>query len=50
MPSSIRTVEQRIAILEMRAARGWSLAQTAAAFFVTTATIGEWLRRIDEQG
>ena len=30
---------ERLAILELRAARGWSLAQTADRFAVTTATI-----------
>ena len=41
---------ERMAILELRAARGWSLAQTAKAFLVTEATISSWLRRLDEQG
>jgi transposase InsO family protein len=41
---------ERLAILELRAARGWSLAQTAAAFHVTTATIASWTHRLDEQG
>ena len=41
---------QRMAILELRAARGWSLAQTARVFLVTPLTIAQWLRRIDEQG
>jgi hypothetical protein len=30
---------ERLAILELRAARGWSAAQTAAWFFVTEATV-----------
>ncbi len=30
---------ERMAILELRAARGWSLSQTADAFLVTAATI-----------
>jgi transposase InsO family protein len=41
---------ERMAILELRAARGWSLAQTARAFLVTEATISSWLYRLDEQG
>jgi transcriptional regulator with XRE-family HTH domain len=41
---------ERMAILELRAARGWSLAQTARAFLVTPLTIAQWLRRLDEQG
>jgi hypothetical protein len=40
----------RMVILELRAARGWSLAKTAEVFMITTATIHEWMRRIDEQG
>jgi transcriptional regulator with XRE-family HTH domain len=41
---------ERLAILELRAARGWSLAQTAAVFQVTTATVASWTNRLDEQG
>jgi putative transposase len=41
---------ERMAILELRAVRSWSLAQTARAFLVTEATISSWLRRLDEQG
>ena len=41
---------ERMAILELKAARGWSLKQTAKAFFVTAATISSWLGRLDEQG
>jgi len=32
---------ERLAILELRAARGWSAAQTAERFFVTEATIAD---------
>ena len=39
---------ERMAILELKAVRGWSLSQTAKAFLVTPATIGSWLKRIDE--
>ena len=41
---------ERMSILELRAARAWSLHQTADAFLVTTETIASWMRRLDEQG
>lgn len=41
---------ERLAILELRTARGWSLAQTADVFQVTTATIASWMNRLDEEG
>ena len=41
---------ERMAILELRAARGWSLKQTADTFLVTQATVASWMRRIDEKG
>jgi len=41
---------ERLAILELRAARGWSLAQTAARFLVTPATVASWTWRLDEDG
>src|SRR5216683_5280392 len=41
---------ERLAILELRALRGWSLAQTARVFQVTTATIASWCKRLDEDG
>ena len=41
---------ERMAILELRAARGWSLKQTADTFLVTPATIAAWVKRIDESG
>src|SRR5262245_46107504 len=41
---------ERLAILEMRSARGWSLVSTAKAFQVTPETIASWTRRLDEQG
>src|SRR5262249_5958280 len=41
---------ERLAILELRAVRGWSLAQTARVFQVTTATIASWSKRLDEVG
>jgi len=39
-----------MAILEVKAARGWSLEQTAKAFLLTAATIASWMGRVDEQG
>jgi hypothetical protein len=40
----------RLAILELRAARSWSLAQTARTFLVTPLTISSWMARLDEEG
>ena len=34
---------ERLAILELRAARGWSLSQTARSLLVTPATIASWI-------
>jgi transcriptional regulator with XRE-family HTH domain len=39
-----------MAILELRAARGWSLKQTADTFFLTPATVTSWMKRINEKG
>jgi putative transposase len=41
---------ERMAILELRAARAWSLEQTARTFLITADTIRSWVRRIDEAG
>jgi transposase InsO family protein len=41
---------ERLAILEVKAARGWSRAQTARRFLVEPATIASWTRRVDEEG
>ena len=41
---------ERMAILELKAARGWSLTQAARAFLVEPDTIAAWLKRIDEAG
>ena len=35
---------ERMAILELKAARGWSLKQTASTFQITAATISSWLK------
>jgi putative transposase len=40
----------RMAILELKAARAWSLAQTAKAFLLEPETIAAWLKRLDESG
>ena len=41
---------ERMAILELKAARAWNQAQTARAFLLTEGTIASWLGRLDEQG
>jgi putative transposase len=41
---------ERLAILELKAARGWSAAQTARTFLVEPDTISSWLKRVDEDG
>ncbi len=41
---------ERLAILELKSARGWSLEQTAKEFFVTAATVASWMKRLDEDG
>jgi hypothetical protein len=41
---------ERLAILELRAVRGWSLEQTAKTFFVCPKTIASWMKRVDEEG
>ncbi len=41
---------ERMAILELRAARSWSLQQTANAFHLTAATVSTWMHRLDESG
>jgi transposase InsO family protein len=41
---------ERLAVLALKAARAWNLAQTAAHFLLEPATIASWLGRIDEEG
>ena len=41
---------ERLAILELRAARGWSLAQTARRMLVTSLTVASWTQRLDDEG
>lgn len=40
----------RLAILELRAARGWSQAQTAEHMQITPATVAAWTGRLNEEG
>src|SRR5262249_52484876 len=42
--------KERLAILELKAARGWSLEQTAKRFFACPNTITSWVKRLDERG
>jgi hypothetical protein len=44
------TPTERMAILELRAARAWSTQQAADVFLVTAATIASWMKRLDEEG
>ena len=39
-----------MSILQLKAACGWSPAQTAQKFLVTADTIRSWLKRVDEEG
>jgi hypothetical protein len=41
---------ERMAILQLKATRAWSLEQTARIFHSTAATVASWIKRIDEQG
>ena len=41
---------ERLAILELKAARAWNLAQTARAFLVEPETVAEWMKRSDQEG
>ena len=41
---------ERLAILELRAARGWSLAETSRRMLVTPLTIASWTQRLDDEG
>jgi putative transposase len=41
---------ERLAILELRAARGWSQTQTAERLLVTPLTVASWTSRLDEGG
>lgn len=39
---------ERLAILELRAARAWSMSQTARDLLVTPATVASWMGRLDK--
>lgn len=41
---------ERLAILELRAARGWSQAETARRLLVTPLTVASWTHRLDDEG
>ncbi|HEX5042902.1 MAG TPA: DDE-type integrase/transposase/recombinase [Candidatus Polarisedimenticolaceae bacterium] len=41
---------ERLAILELRAARGWTVAETARRLLVTSMTVTSWNSRLDEEG
>ena len=41
---------ERLAILELRAARGWTVAETARRLLVTSLTVTSWNRRLDVPG
>ena len=42
------TMVERMAILELRAMRGWNKAETSRHFFVSDDTVRAWLRRVDD--
>lgn len=41
---------ERMSILELRAARGWTLQRTADTFLLTAATVASWMKRWEEEG
>jgi putative transposase len=41
---------ERLAILELRAARGWSQAATARRLLVTPLTVASWMQRLGDEG
>jgi len=41
---------ERLAILELRAACGWSQAETARRLLVTPLTVASWTQRLDDEG
>jgi len=43
-------LSEPMVILELRAARGWSLQQTADAFLSTAPMVASWMKRVDEEG
>jgi hypothetical protein len=41
---------ERMRILQVKAARGWSREQASAVFLIDEQTMRSWLRRVDEEG
>jgi len=41
---------ERLAILDLRAARGWSIAETARRLLITPLTVTSWMGRFDDEG
>ena len=41
---------QRLRILQVKAARGWTIGQTADAFILNPQTVMSWIQRVDEEG
>jgi transposase-like protein len=41
---------ERLRILQLKAARGWSRQRAARAFLINEQTLRSWLFRVDEQG
>jgi len=41
---------ERLQVLQLKAARGWSGSQTAEAFLLNEQTVSSWLQRINEEG
>ena len=41
---------QRMRILQVKAARGWSCEQAARAFLINEQTLCSWMRRVNEEG
>ncbi len=44
------TPVQRMRVLQLKAARGWSCEQAARAFLINEQTLRSWLERVDEKG
>ena len=41
---------ERLSILQLRASRGWNMAETADRFLLSPTTISSWMGRLDEGG
>ena len=44
------TPVQRMRVLQLKAARGWSCEQAARAFLINEQTLCSWMRRVNEEG